>query len=54
MQNKTYTTMKTRWSHTGISAALSGAGPDGEAGGVFCGFSRFVEVSKDLKLAALT
>ena len=41
MQNKTYTTTKTRCSHTGISAVFSGRGPVGCAG---VGSSRFVEV----------
>jgi hypothetical protein len=49
MQNNTYTTTKTRWSHTGISAVLPLAGC-GDAG---VGFSRFVEVSfKGFEFAA--
>jgi hypothetical protein len=43
MQNKTYTTTKTRCSHTGISAGLPVTG-SGDGGG----FSRFVEVSKGI------
>jgi len=41
MQNSTYTTTKTRCSHTGISAVFSGADSAGCAG---LGFSRFVGV----------
>src|SRR6267154_1053224 len=41
MQNRTYTTTKTRCSHTGISAVFSG---DGSVGCIGVGSSRFVEV----------